>query len=212
MGLPEQLDSNYCICPSVLHVRPSTVNKNCTCFFWCIFLSFLFFLGARNQYRPYKQQNQEQLQPPQLFFPSQTGEKSNLLPSATSKIQSQDLLLVVKDVYTERRNRNVVKTEVWLNVNLAWLLYLVFLSPPLKGRIPVAVVAMVLRRTRCLLQSENYVCGCVVNNYPFWQVRLVYSELTQYHFSYSKVGRGSSGHSPCVKANAASAVQEKPEN
>lgn len=147
-----------------------------------------------------------------FFFPSQTGEKSNLLPSATSKIQSQDLLLVVKDVYTERRNRNIAKTEVWLNVNLAWLLYLVFLSPPLKGRIPVAVVAMVLRRTRCLLQSENYVCGCVVNNYPFWQVRLVYSELIQYHFSYSKVGRGSSGHSPCVKANAASAVQEKPEN
>lgn len=64
-----------------------------------------------------------------------------------------------------------------LTFSMVWLLYLLFLYPPLRGRFPVAVVAMVLSRTRCLLQSQNCVCGCTVNNYLFWQVRLVYSEL-----------------------------------
>lgn len=41
-----------------------------------------------------------------------------------------------------------------------------------------------------------------MKNYLFWQVRLVYAELIQHHFPYSKAERGSSGHSLCVKANA----------
>lgn len=45
------------------------------------------------------------------------------------------------------------------------------------------------------------VYGRTVKNYPFWQVGLVYAELTQHHSSSSKVERGSSGHSLCVKAN-----------
>lgn len=40
-----------------------------------------------------------------------------------------------------------------------------------------------------------------MRNCIFWQVRLVYAELIQHHFSYSKLERGSSGHSLCVKAN-----------
>lgn len=40
-----------------------------------------------------------------------------------------------------------------------------------------------------------------MKNYLFWQVRLVYTELIQHRLSYSKVEKGSSGHSPCVKAN-----------
>lgn len=86
-------------------------------------------------------------------------------------------------------------------LSMVWLLYLLFSAPLLWGRFPVVVVAMVLSRTRCPLQSQNYVYGCIVKNYLFWQARLVYSELIQYHFSYSKVERGSSGHSPRVKAN-----------
>lgn len=71
-----------------------------------------------------------------FFFPSQTGEKSNLLPSATSKTQSQDLLLVLKALYTARRNRNIVKTEVWgFNILNGLAAIPPFSVPPLKRKI-----------------------------------------------------------------------------
>lgn len=50
------------------------------------------------------------------------------------------------------------------------------------------------------LVSKLDVYGRMVKNYPFWQLRVVYTELT-HHSSSSKVERGSSGHSLCVKTN-----------
>lgn len=98
----------------LLWCSATSATQHCYFFLWCILAPlFLLFLGTGNKIRTDLNSNRisKHLQPSQLFS-FQNWEGNNFSPSGTSKIQSQNVLLILKALCTMRRTGVFVKMEV----------------------------------------------------------------------------------------------------
>lgn len=184
----------------MLQVRPSTVNKKLLDGFFFLLFSFSWELEAKtdlNSNRTSSMFSHFNFS----FLPRLGG--SSFSPSGTSKIQSRDSLLILEALCTEGWSSNCVRME-GLGFNILWSFgsFTTLFSVPLS-------MWNISRGSCCHGTKQDEVSppvskldvyGCIVKNYPFWQLGVVYAELT-HHSSSSKVERGSSGHSLCVKTN-----------